>query len=79
MVEWDGLENRCGPRVHRGFESLPPRWRKARLQRRVFYLPPSALFERMLFESLLAKKTADITSNGGLRYGICKYQSLNFS
>ncbi len=25
MVEWDGLENRCGPRGHRGFESLPLR------------------------------------------------------
>ncbi len=25
MVEWGGLENRCGPCVHRGFESHPLR------------------------------------------------------
>ena len=24
-VEWDGLENRCGPCGHRGFESHPLR------------------------------------------------------
>jgi hypothetical protein len=26
VVEWDGLENRCGPRGHRGFESHPLRY-----------------------------------------------------
>jgi hypothetical protein len=25
VVEWDGLENRCGARPHRGFESHPLR------------------------------------------------------
>ena len=25
VVEWDGLENRCGARLHRGFESHPLR------------------------------------------------------
>jgi hypothetical protein len=25
VVEWDGLENRCGPMDHRGFESHPLR------------------------------------------------------
>ena len=25
MVEWDGLENRCGACLHRGFESHPLR------------------------------------------------------
>ncbi len=28
VVEWDGLENRCGPPVHRGFESLPSRQKR---------------------------------------------------
>jgi hypothetical protein len=26
VVEWDGLENRCGARPHRGFESHPLRF-----------------------------------------------------
>ena len=43
MVEWDGLENRCGPRVHRGFESLPPRQIKTGPQGHVFLCRPSTL------------------------------------
>ncbi len=31
VVEWDGLENRCGPCGHRGFESHPLRCPRAGL------------------------------------------------
>ena len=53
MVEWDGLENRCGLRSTEGSNpSLPAR--RKRVRKGTFLVPIMACIEKMRFESLPA-------------------------
>ncbi len=50
MVEWDGLENRCGLRSTEGSNPSLPAERNASA-RAHFYFPPSAPIEAVIYPS----------------------------
>ena len=55
VVEWDGLENRCGLRSTEGSNPSLPARKSASVMAR-FLFPPRALVERVIFESFSSRQ-----------------------